>query len=206
MTTTKTRPAKKTDAGAELAALEAKAAKAKAEADRLARELFDATKQLHGHLDDRGLLAKRERLLVRSPEQYHGDDSPRREGSEAGKLQAAIDEVPDLGVLTQGVNHARRVEARAKEDVDAFIAAHYAELVVAQRPAAEAAAGVANGKAREFLDSLNQYLNTYRESVRLTVPIRGLDGRVVPGVDTASDLIRLLEGFELPAPVPEVEA
>jgi hypothetical protein len=105
----------------ELKDLESKRQKAADAATDLGRQLFEARKRLYGHLDDRGLVDTRVRLMDREPDQYNPDGSARRKDSAAGRLEAEINKTPDLAVLAQKVEHARRLEKRAKEELDAHV-------------------------------------------------------------------------------------
>lgn len=194
----------KIDAAARFDQLTRAWSEAKDEATRLGREHFAARSALQGHLDDRGLAGELRRLQHRDPGQFHPDGRPRRKDSEAGRIQAEIDEVPDVAELAQKVDHARRLEARAKEECNGFIAANFAELVEAQRPRAEAAAAEVSARAADLVAALDGYLNAYAVAARLTEPVQGIGTRVVPGVDAASNYRRAVEEINLPAPIPGV--
>lgn len=43
-----------------------------------------------------------------------------------------------------------------------------------------------------------------RRSEGLTHAVRGLDPRAVPGLESAAELTRVLDGWELLAPIPEL--
>ena len=196
--------ATKTDAPTELERLERIWQEAAAQAKDLGRTHFDARKRLFGHLDERGLFYERSHRMEREPEEYHPDGSPRRKDSAAGRLQAEIDATPDPAALAQQVEHARRLERRAQEDVDAFIAENFATLVEARRPSAESAATGVKVKADELADALRAYIAEHGGAVRLTVPVVDIDGRAVPGIDAASAYLRMAEEIDLPAPLPEI--
>jgi hypothetical protein len=196
--------AMKTDALTEFERLERIWQEAEAQAKELGRKQFDARKRLHGHLDEPGLLYERSHRMEREPDEYYPDGSPRREDSAAGRLQAEIDKVPDPAALAQQVEHTRRLERRANEDVDAFIAENFATLVKARRPSAESAAAHVKVKAEELAEALRAYIAQHGGAVRLTVPVVGIDGRAVPGIDEAAAYLRMAEEIDLPAPLPEI--
>ena len=201
MTTTATKPQ---DALAELQELERAWGKAAEKEKGLSRELSTRHRRLHGHLDDRGLLRERDRLMNREPDQYHPDGSPRRKDSKAGRLQAAIDEnLAGLDELAAEVEHGRRVTTAAKRDVDAFVAENLDAIVDGLRPDAEAVAGEANAKAQEAALALQSYIGFHQRVAGLFACAgRGRDTSAIPGLDEAADLMRTVERVELPAPVP----
>jgi hypothetical protein len=184
----------------ELERLEQAWQEAAAQAADLGRRQFDARKRLFGHLDDRGLLNERARHMERAPDEYHPDGSPRREDSEAGRLQGEIDKVPDPAVLAQQVEHARRLERRANENVDACIAENFATLIEARRPSAESAAAHVKVKAEELAEALRAYIAEHGGAVRLTVPVVGIDGRAVPGINAAAGYCEWPRRLTFPRP------
>jgi hypothetical protein len=196
--------ATKTDVLTELERLERIWQEVAAQSNDLGRKHFDARKRLHGHLDERGLLYERSHRMERAPDEYYPDGSPRRKDSVAGRLQAEIDATPDPAALAQQVEHARRLERRANEDVDAFIAENFATLVKARRPSAESAAAHVKVKAEELAEALRAYIAEHGGAVRLTVPVVDIDGRAVPGINAAAGYLRMAEEIDLPAPLPEI--
>jgi hypothetical protein len=194
--------ATKTDALAELKALERVWQQAAENANALGRKHFDAQKRLHGHLDERDLLAERSRLIDREPDQYHPDGSPRRKDSAAGRVQAEIDKTPDPAALAQEVEHARRVERRAKRDLDAYVAENLDEILEGLRPQGLALAARVNSSLRQSVTELDAFIGFVGRASTL-VATAGREPRTIHGLDQAADLKLTLERAELPAPIGE---
>ena len=199
---TATPTATKTDAMAELEALERVWQETADEATRLGREQFEVQKRLHGHLDERGLLDERRRLMDREPDQYHPDGSARRRESAAGRLEAEINKTPDLAVLAQKVEHARRLEKRAKEKLDTHIRENVDAILAGLQREAEGVATQVNASAQELSQALDGYLG-FHGRVSALVAVAGRNTRGVPGLDAAADYRRLTQKVDLPAPIPE---
>ncbi len=191
--TTKTKPS----ATDELQQLRQLWADAKAAADDLGRDFTTRRNQAQDLAEDRQHHIRREPGLV----DHVG--APVDAGNEIAKIDAELEKVGDLVDLHARFDHARALEARAKEKVDAYIEAHYSQLVDDLRPRAETAAVSVRTKADELLDEVGRYLAVHGEAVALTVPLRTIDGRNVPGVNIASELRRILEPLELPVPLPD---
>ena len=148
----------------ELRDLERKRQKAADAATDLGRQLFEARKRLYGHLDDRGLVDARARLMDREPDLYHPNGSARRRDSAAGRLEAEINKTPDLAVLAQEVEHAGRLERRANEELEAHVREHLDAILRGLQPEAEAAATQVNARAQELSQALDGYLGCRRWS------------------------------------------
>jgi hypothetical protein len=191
------------DALAELEALERAWQGALEKANDLARSHSEKMRRLHRWLDDPGLLDQRAALQRRDPDQYGPAGEPR--GPEARALQKEIDAVGDPGELVPRLDQARRVEAKRKADVDAFLCAHLDAVIDDLRPEAEAMAAEANEAAREFVEKLDRYLAFHGRVAALLASV-GRDTRAVPGLDAAADLRRTAEDVALPAPIPGGEA
>ncbi|HEX5914915.1 MAG TPA: hypothetical protein VFY54_17485 [Rubrobacter sp.] len=192
--------ATKQDALTKLSALELKWRQASDEATRLGREHFEKRCRLHGHLDDRGLLDERRRLQHRDPEQFHPHGSPR--GPEASRIQKEIEAIGDLSGLAAEVEHACRVEARRKQDVDAFVAEHIDAIVSGLRPEGAALAASTNGKLQEAVSELKAYIGFIGRASSL-VAAGGREPRTVRGLDEAAELLRRLERVDLRSPLSE---
>lgn len=108
----------------------------------------------------------------------------------------------DLVDLHARYDHARTLEAAAKQATHAHIEQHFDQLVEDLRPRAEAAVAAVRDKADEMLEAVGEYQAVWGRSVSFTEPVRGIDGRNVPGIDTVGDLRRMLEPLDLPVPLP----
>jgi hypothetical protein len=71
-------------------------------------------------------------------------------------------------------------------------------------PEAEARTAAANEKVREAHEEAERYHAFVRRVEGLTVPVRGVTPRDVPGLDDAAELLRVLSGWDLPVPLPEL--
>lgn len=104
------------------------------------------------------------------------------------------------------MQHARAIERRARQEVDVFIASNFPALVAAFRPEAERVVADVEARVEAVREAVDAYHDMHRRAVGLTAPTSGVDGRAVPGLDSAAELGRLLKnGWKLPAPVPEVD-
>lgn len=195
--TTATR-AKRGSALTELETLEAKwaaAAEARRDIGRQHQEKQNALREL---------LERRTRLLTGEPGQFNHDGSPLTDDNNAAEIQRAIDALGQTD-FTSEIAHLERLETAAKNVVHVHIEGHIAEIVDELRPAAEAVAAAVQdtlGPARAAVDA---YLNMVRRSEGLTHAVRGLDVRAVPGLDPAAELQRVLQGWDLPVPLPELD-
>ena len=160
----------------ELRDLERKRQKAADAATDLGRQHFEARKRLYGHLDDRGLLNARVRLMDREPDKYNPDGSARRKDSVAGRLEAEINNTPDLAVLAQKVEHARRLEKQAKEELDAHVTENVDAILQGLQPDAEGVATQVNASAQELSQALDGYLG-FHGRVSALVAVAGRDTR-----------------------------
>jgi hypothetical protein len=185
---------------AELKALERAWQEAGQKASELAHEHTRRSRRLHRWLDDPGLLDQLAALQQRDPDQFGPAGEP--QGPEAKALQKEIDTVGDPAELVPRLDHARRVEAKRKAEVDAFLRAHLGAVLDDLRPEGEAVAAEANQAAREFVEKLDRYIALYGRVATLVASV-GRDTRAVPGLDAAADLRLTAERVELPAPVPE---
>jgi hypothetical protein len=151
-------------------------------------------------LDTPGLLDLLRDLQRRDPAQFDSEDLPR--GSEAKKLQAEIDEVGDPSSRLPRIEQARRVEARAKADVEAFVADNLDGILDGLGPEAEKVAVQANERAQDLSDALDSYIG-FQGRVSALVATAGRDTRSVPGLDAAAQCRRTAQEVHLPAPIPE---
>jgi hypothetical protein len=190
--------ATKQDALTKLSALERKWRQAGDEATRLGREHFEKRCRLHGHLDDRGLLDERRRLQHRDPEQFHPDGSPR--GPEARRIEKEIDAIGDLSGLAAEVDHARRIEARAKQDLDAHVAEHIDAIVSGLRSEGEVIAKRVNEALGGLVPELGNCI-AFIQHVSSLLAVAGREPRTIKGLDGAAAFKRTLERTELPAPI-----
>lgn len=194
MPTTKTKP----NALGQLEKLEAVAAEKQAEAREIGRKLTDAENRHTALTDERNRLIHRDPRLV----DHHGAPVGK---NAVHKIDAELAKLPDLGELTGQVVHARSVEAAARQDVEEFIREHYAELAEAFGPAGREVVAAVVEAVNIVREALDDYLDMHRRSSGLTHPVQGITSHVVPGLDEASDLKRILDRIaDLPVPTPVI--
>ena len=190
-------------AAAELEKLKTVQAKADAEASRLGREHGEHQRRHRALSDERQRLAHREPGLVT----HTGEPNTRVKANPISTIDEQLAAIPDLGDLYAQVEHARRIADRARLDVETFVGENTVELHEALRPKADAVAANVNELAKgQLLDALNDYLAVHGEAVALTIPLAGIDGRAVPGIDAVANLRQVLENVDLPAPIADVSS
>jgi hypothetical protein len=189
----------RTDVLAKLATYDDKLTKASADEREVARDLHQKT------MRSRELQDERRRLVYRDPSLVDHQGVPVGPRNPAGKLDAEIAKLGDLADLTLQVEHKRRLVEQARHSREDFVGAHFAELIAAKRPEAEAVAASANKAAQAFAAELQRYVAFHGEIVSFTIPRRDIDGRDVPGLNEAADLLRLAESVDLEPPIFERE-
>ena len=115
-------------------------------------------------------------------------------------LQKEIDAVGDAQALVPEIDQKSRLAARRKQDLEAFIAHHIAEILRELRREGEAIAAGVNAKAEEFLAVLDNYLGFHGRVTGIVAAARG-NVREIAGLDAAADLKRTIERVDLPAPI-----
>jgi hypothetical protein len=189
---------KKTDVLEELAALERKEREAAEEEDAASRESAATSKRLHE------LVAARDDRYHLEPTEYNADLSPRRKDSEAGRIQAEIEAGTDTGELDRVLEHKRQVHRRERERKEAFILEHYAEIRERGIAEDQRFADDVNAAAAALVEALRRYIGRHGANTQLTIPIREIDGRHVPGLEAAGNFLRAVESINLPAPTPKL--
>jgi hypothetical protein len=192
-TATKARP----NVLAQLAEYDDRLTKAEAEATRVAREHHARV------LRYRDLQDERRRLIYRDPSLVDHQSVPVGPRNPVGKLDTEIAKLGDLEDLGRLAEHNRKLAEQARQSREDFVGAHFAELVDAKRPEAEAVAASANKAARAFVAELQRYVAFHGEIVSFTIPRRDIDGRSVPGLNEAADLLRRAESVDLQPPILE---
>ena len=191
--TTKTKPA---NALSQLEALEREVEKARA--DRSAKGV--ATKQASDQY--RSLAGERERLIKRDPSLVDHNGGP-ISANAVTKVDKAILSLGDLNDLAAQYEHAKKHEAAARSNIDEHIRANYAELAEDVRPGGEQVVAEVAETVAAAREALDHYIAYYQRSAGLTAPIQGITTHVVPGIDSASHLRRVLADLEnLPVPAP----
>jgi hypothetical protein len=150
--------------------------------------------------DERRQLAFREPGLV----DHRGQPNPEVEDIRIVAIDRELAELGDLEDLAAKAAHARALEQRAKQSWVDFVCSHYWEIIEASQPEAEAVAEQANEAARAFGSALQTYLEFHGRMVGFTTTMPGLDVRVVPGLDAAAELRRIVEKVDLAPPIPEI--
>jgi hypothetical protein len=184
----------------ELESLEAEWTKAKDKETQLGRELkaaLELTAALHAQ---RETLAHREPSLV----DHHGN--PGSPDNPVGLIDAELAKAPDPNELAAKREHARKLTEKAKERVHDHIATNFAKVVEAFRPDAEKAATDVADAITPAIEATERYLAAHSRATGLTAPVPWLDGRNVPGIDSASELLKALRNLQhLPTPIPPTE-
>jgi hypothetical protein len=194
--TTKTKAPSAAD---ELDTLEQGWADAKAEADNLGRDFHDRRARAQD------LLELRRHRIHRDPGLVDHRNQPVDPDGEIAQIDRDVAALGDLVDLHAQFDHARTLEESAKRACYSHIETHFDDLVEALRPRAEAAVASVRDKADEMLEAIGEYRAVHGRAVWFTEPIRSLDGRNVPGINTVSNLMRTLETIDLPTPLPNPE-
>ena len=152
----------------------------------------------------RELTDERHRLVYREPGLVDHTGRPLDENNAVAQIDKQIAELGDVNDAWARVEHARRLVVVAKQSLEGFIAENYAAIIGAKRSHAEAVATTVNAKIREAADAVDLYMGFHGEVVGY-IAATGGDTRDAPGLDSAAELTRVLHGFELPVPLPEVD-
>jgi hypothetical protein len=171
--------------------------KARADASALGTELATKLRQVQALADERRRLVHRDPTLVDHLGVPVGPNNP------VGKVDQEVEKLGDLQDLAQRAEHARQIERSAQQSWDDYVASHFSELLDAKREEAVAVAASANEAARAFEAELRNYMEFHGRIAGLTRPVPGIDTRIVPGLNTAADLLRLIEPVDLVPPIPE---
>jgi hypothetical protein len=190
--TTATR--KRTDPLGELEARELAHAEAKAHASELGSEFGAVSRQLQALHDERRKLVFRDPGLV----DHHGQPNPDRKENPVAAVDAKIAELGDVEDLHARMVHARQLEQSAKQAAADFTASHLDELLAAVEPDAESA----SADVARAMDTLGEAAAAYLNLARRVDGWKGTDRARqhlrVPAIDTASDLVRMAEGYGVP--------
>lgn len=197
----------------ELAALEAEHAELAANADTLSRDHWQRHVQLQGApaRDQRGLYDDLRTLLVREPQLFASDGTPLDPDSPAGQIAAEIEQLSaGLDDLARDADHAKAIANRKHQDVQAYVRAHFAEIMRDLLPEARDVAAATNEAARIFAAQLDNYL-AFHARVHGLCALVQRDGdatlvRSIPGQEAAANFKRSAEDVDLPAPIPEASA
>jgi hypothetical protein len=161
------------------------------EAHRLAAEYGEARRRILG------LLERKQRLIHNQPELVDHQGNPVSKDNEVSKLNAEIlaadEEIGGgLNQLELRLDHARKLEERAKGAAEAFARSHLDLIVEARQAEGEADRERAEAKLAEAREEAHRYL----DAARRTEGIRALAGatdRKAPAFDAGSELVRALE-------------
>jgi hypothetical protein len=190
----------KFNASAKLDEMEAAAAAVEERVRELEREHEEKRRILEG--PDRnlpGLVDEFRDLRTRDPEQFKPDGTP--VGPDAKRLQAAIDEVGDLGPLAQEIQHTRLLADKARRDVNSFVNAHIEAILAARRPEAEQRRAAVLAARDRLLVAVDEYQ-------RWGVWLQGMLAaahryNLVDGVEQATSFKKSMAGDLLPELLPE---
>lgn len=143
-----------------------------------------------------GLADREPRLIL-----HTNEANPEIEGNPIIAIDEELAKI-DLADLQARLDHARKLEAKAKLDLDALIFASYSRLEEALAPEAEAAQEKALAALREAEASLEEFAGWHRRFIHLASQAPGLDGRTVRGMEHIGQLQRALRDPALPSPIP----
>ena len=147
--------------------------------------------------DQRRQLADRDPKLIL----HTNEPNPEIEGNPLIAIDAELAKI-DLADLEARLEHARKLEAKAKGDLDALIFASYSRLEEALAPEAEAAQDKALAALREAEASLEEFAGWHRRFIQLASHAPGLEARSVRGIEHVAALQKALRDPALPSPIP----
>ena len=139
----------------------------------------------------RALHDERHKLIRRDPQLVNHLDEP--VGGKENPIRAIDAKLQKLGDLAEG-------EARVKH-----AKAHFPLVVEGRRTEAEQMAARVNAEVAETREVADEYLTSVRWSEGLC-HLAGRSARDVPGLEAVAELLRVLEGWDLPAPIPGSDA
>jgi hypothetical protein len=173
-------------------------AEAKRVHNELARELADkltASRQLHD---------QRQALFHYEPELFDHHNHPVSDDNAAAAIDRDLEALGDLSELQAKVDHAARLAESAKQAQGDYAGAHFAAIVEGRRSEAEAVKEAVARDTATALTSAAAYLDFIRWSEGVCT-FSGRSPRLVAGLESAGELLRVLEGWDrLPVPLPEM--
>jgi hypothetical protein len=128
---------------------------------------------------------------------------PLQPDNPVGQIDKQIAKLADLADLAARVEHARRLEAKAKGEWQEYVAAHFAAIVEALDPDAQAIAAAIQEKAAALAEEADAYLGLAKRVDGLRSADRRLQQVRVPAIDAGAELVRLTAGYrDVALPLP----
>lgn len=155
------------------------------------------------HAKALALLDQARAAAHRDPELIDHQGNPVDPKNEVGKLHGEIAKLGDLADLQARAEHARKIEEKAKREAHAFIAENYDAIVEALEPEAETIKRAVQERAQALAEVADSYLGMVQRVQGFQAADRTLSSIRVPGLEDASNLVRIAQGFrdtELPNP------
>jgi hypothetical protein len=168
-----------------------------AEVRRRSRELADALTR------SRALHDERRKLIHRNPQLVNHLDEPIGRDNPITAIDREMKQIGDLPEFEAKAAHAKRLATSAKQAAADYIAAHYPLVIEGRREEAERVTANANEKLAETRTAAAEYLGLVQSLIGWTV-LAQRNPRDVPHLDGAAELSRLLKGWALQPPLPEL--
>ena len=197
MTTTapsKPKATKKKSALENLLALEEARDTAKEEASRIGSEYHAKFQQFRGLHDRRHQLAHREPRLI----DHQGQ--PAEPGNAIAEIDEEIAALGDLNDLQARVEHARKVEDKAKEDVTAYAARSFYAIVAELKPEASKLKDELQAWNDSGVEIVERYIAFAGRIEGLKGGDRQLQRLRAAALDVAPDLKREIQNRTFPLP------
>ncbi len=156
----------------------------------------------HALTRSRVLHDRRRQLTHRDPELTDHLERPVDDKGEIAEIDRELRKLGDLAEEKARVDHARRVADRKKLACADYCSAHFDEVLRDIKPDAERDAAETQAVIEAALDRARQHLSLHQRIEGIHA-LAGRDPRAVPGLDTAADLIRSLEVWEIKPSIPE---
>jgi hypothetical protein len=189
----------RTDPLSELEAREEKAEKARAEANA-AGAGAEGKRQMIAALEE-----EKRRLYQEDPSSFDHRGNPLKASSPAGKIATELGKL-DFGDALARYEHAKQIAESAEQSCRDFCIAHYAELLEAVEPQAEAAAAEVERCGQALHAAAIKYLALAQriDGWRGAAAQRDTDLRHIRigAVDRGSELLRATEPLTASVPLP----
>ena len=180
-----------------LQAVEAEHTKAAEAANEASRTEKEATDRAIALSDQRNALADKEPRLIL----HTNEPNPEIEDNPLIPIDAELAEI-DLQDLHARTEHARKLEAKAKADLDAVIFSSYPRLEEGLAPEAEASREKAIDALNAANEALEEFAGWHHRFTHLAAQAPGLEARSVRGIEHVAALQKALRDPALPSPIP----
>lgn len=156
----------------------------------------------HALTRSRVLHDRRRQLTHREPELTDHLERPVDDKGEIAEIDRELDKLGDLAEEKARVDHARRLAESKKQACADYCSAHFEEVMRDIKPDAERDAAETQAAIEAALERAKQHLDLHQRIEGIHA-LADRNPRDVPGLDTASHLVRSLEVWDIKPSIPE---